>query len=190
MANFREAETRCSLLRLLHQVQRKVNEMQNEATFKTVTRNGTYLLVLAAVAAAGVSVGRWVVPEDSGAAPSISAEGQPAPVSVAADPMTLDGPAVDLAALNGVTGELPPIVSRAADPFTLDGPAIDLAALGQAVPSRASVPVDPFTLDGPAIDLAALKSASPARLDPGAKVWTLDGPPIDLAAVGAASRRP
>lgn len=103
--------------------------MQNGATFKTVTRNGTYLLVLAAVAAAGISVGRWVVPEDSGNAPAISAEVERAPVTVAADPLTLDGPAADLAAIEGVTGALSPLVSRPAGPFTLDGPAADLEAL-------------------------------------------------------------
>ncbi|HET9476655.1 MAG TPA: hypothetical protein VFP63_04120 [Dehalococcoidia bacterium] len=102
--------------------------MQNGATFKTVTRNGTYLLVLAAVAAAGISVGRWVVPEDSGNAPAISAEVERAPVTVAADPLTLDGPAADLAALNGVTADLAPAAAPA-DPLTLDGPAADLAAL-------------------------------------------------------------
>jgi hypothetical protein len=38
--------------------------MQNTATFRTVTRGAVQLVVLAAVAAIGVSVGRWVIPDD------------------------------------------------------------------------------------------------------------------------------
>jgi hypothetical protein len=37
--------------------------MQNTATFRTVTRGAVQLVVLAAVAVAGVSVGRWVIPD-------------------------------------------------------------------------------------------------------------------------------
>jgi len=91
--------------------------MQNGATFKTVTRSGTYLIVLAVVAAAGVSVGRWVVPEASGGAPRIAADVRGAPVT-AADPLTLDGPAADLAALNGPAADLSALSRPAADPFT------------------------------------------------------------------------
>lgn len=41
--------------------------MQNAATFRTVTRGAVQFVVLAAVAVIGVSVGRWVVPEDGSA---------------------------------------------------------------------------------------------------------------------------
>ena len=97
--------------------------MQQRATFGTVSRGGLQLLVLAAVAAAGVSVGRWVVPEASDSASQVAADIQGAPVTRSvADLMTLDGPAADLMALNG----------PAADPLTLDGPAADLSALNAA----------------------------------------------------------
>ena len=39
--------------------------MQNTATFRTVTRGTLQFLVVAAVAAVGISIGRWVIP-DSG----------------------------------------------------------------------------------------------------------------------------
>ena len=118
--------------------------MQQRATFGTVSRGGLQLLVLAAVAAAGVSVGRWVVPEASDSAPQVAADIQGAPVTrPVADPLTLDGPAADLSALNG----------PAADPMTLDGPAADLSALNGPV-------ADPMTLDGPAADLSALDAAA------------------------------
>ena len=38
--------------------------MQNTATFRTVTRGAVQLVVLAVVAVVGVSVGRWVIPDD------------------------------------------------------------------------------------------------------------------------------
>jgi hypothetical protein len=139
--------------------------MQQRATFGTVSRGGLQLLVLAAVAAAGVSVGRWVVPEASDGASQVAADIQGAPViRTIADPLTLDGPAADLAALN----------RPAVDPMTLDGPAADLMALNSPV-------ADPMTLDGPAADLMALNG-------PVADPLTLDGPAADLPALnGAAS---
>ena len=125
--------------------------MQQRATFGTVSRGGLQLLVLAAVAAAGVSVGRWVVPEASDSASQVAADIQGAPVTRSvADLMTLDGPAADLMALNG------PV----ADPMTLDGPAADLSALNGPV-------ADPMTLDGPAID--------PAAADPGCLYQSICG---------------
>lgn len=46
--------------------------MQDIATFRTVIRGAIQIVVLAAVAAAGVSVGRWVVPEEgSTGAPAV-----------------------------------------------------------------------------------------------------------------------
>jgi len=45
--------------------------MQNAAAFRTVTRNAVYLVALAAVAAAGVGVGRWVIPEGSTGASTV-----------------------------------------------------------------------------------------------------------------------
>ena len=118
--------------------------MQQRATFGTVSRGGLQLLVLAAVAVAGVSVGRWVVPEASDSASQVAADIQGAPVTRSvADLMTLDGPAADLMALNG------PV----ADPMTLDGPAADLMALNGPA-------ADPLTLDGPAADLSALNAAA------------------------------
>ncbi|HSP55492.1 MAG TPA: hypothetical protein VLS25_07885 [Dehalococcoidia bacterium] len=44
--------------------------MLNTTNFRTVSRRSVQLAVLATVAAVGVSVGRWVAPEDSGIAPS------------------------------------------------------------------------------------------------------------------------
>ncbi len=59
--------------------------MQNSTTFRTVSRRSVQLAMLAAVAAVGVSVGRWVVPEDSGSAassaPSAGLGAQQAPVT-------------------------------------------------------------------------------------------------------------
>jgi hypothetical protein len=89
-------------------------------------------------------VGRWVVPEASDSASQVAADIQGAPVTrPVAGPLTLDGPAADLAALN----------RPAVDPLTLDGPAADLSALNGPV-------ADPLTLDGPAADLSALNAAA------------------------------
>jgi len=124
--------------------------MQSSTTFRTVSRRSVQLALLATVAAVGVSVGRWVVPDASGSVAGhgvvLGAQQAPLPEGRATlierkfaqmdaqDASSLDGPAADLAALNsgGSLIESKFAQMDAEDAVSLDGPAADLPALSGA----------------------------------------------------------
>lgn len=95
--------------------------MHEGASFRTVSRGGAQLVLLAAVALAGVSMGRWVLPEASNNALEVGAVIREAVVGERGNtgPFTLDGPAADLASLNGATPSVGIITSREKDVLRL-----------------------------------------------------------------------